>query len=111
MLLAVFCACTARFVSETMLVFPRGGSYIVILQIYKNLAEDVDINGNSSTDENSQQMALLMKSKSSFYQALDRLGSDRHEVGLMKGIGVRVIGAYLCHTHAFSRPTFYEHDE
>ena len=57
------------------------------LQIYKNLAEDVDINGNSSTDENSQQMALLMKSKSSFYQALDRLGSDRHEVGL---VGVRL---------------------
>ena len=76
----------------TLLVFPRRSSYItVILQIYKNLAEDVDINGNSSTDENSQQMALLMKSKSSFYQALDRLGSDRHEVGLMKGIGMEVI--------------------
>ena len=51
-----------------------------MLQIYRNLAESVDTNSNSSTDENSQQMALLTKSKNSLYQALDRTTSDRDQV-------------------------------
>ena len=51
-----------------------------MFQIYRNLAESVDTNSNSSTDENSQQMALLTKSKNSLYQALDRTTSDRDQV-------------------------------
>ena len=66
-----------HFMLDAAHMIANGGA---ILQIYRNLAESVDVNSNSSTDENSQQIALLTKSKNSFYQALDRAGSDRDQV-------------------------------
>ncbi|XP_053407821.1 E3 SUMO-protein ligase RanBP2-like [Mercenaria mercenaria] len=48
--------------------------------IYRKLAEDGDTNQNSSgNNQNSQQIALLSKSKTAMYQALDRLETEQNE--------------------------------
>ncbi|KAL4232099.1 E3 SUMO-protein ligase RanBP2 [Mactra antiquata] len=49
--------------------------------IYRKLAEAQDMNANSSSSSshNTKQIALLSKSKSAMYQAIDRLETDKNE--------------------------------